>query len=1202
MVDKSSATLDIVPDPLPLDRRHVLANKFGSPECADYQRVAGKIRDFLAKIREGTLLTQADRWIRTKHYTVKRLEIERLSGAALSMDQCYINLAIIEQPGHSGRSEGPSPFSLPARLNVQELGEDLQVGLSALFDPRKGGHDQTNSRRILIRGRPGVGKTTLCKKIVFEFTQGTWTNWSKLFDRVLWVPLRRLKRVERLQQPGYNFFHLFSHEYFSSKGAEGLARAVSDELDTTKSSRTLFLLDGLDEVSQDISNESDMFRFLEELLSQPNVIITSRPSGKLPPAVATIDIELETIGFYPNQVTEYLERVLPEQSSEVQSFLRDHSLVQDLVRIPIQLDALCFTWKNGFSGKFDTMTTIYRAIEDGLWKKDILRLNKTHAGQPVTESLLQYSDSSDIKALVKDEIHFLEALAFAGLHSDVIDFEPRHQSFISKHLDPPNTIFLAKTLPSLSFLRTSDCSPEQRSRAYHFLHLTYQEYFAARYFVRQWQAGGSLTCPVFTTGECQTIGASNFLRENKYTARYDVFWRFVAGLLDADGMGEQFFTAIEDRPRDLLGPTHQRLVMHCLSEASTEMPLRRSLEERLKEWLLFECSFTGRARLAGEVEFPERSLLDAFQEEPAAISRIINGLGDRATLPPSVAHLICSWLEGDEDADWKQAVLESLKFSRAGRTLSGHLLTALVALALHKDEARIVRRTALWVWALQANHSDEHIEAFLAQACCEDEDEFLRESTLGYLGLPSRANKRVGTVVATLLKDRHSSVRQAALNVLKTQHSLSDTHLEAVLALACKDEDQRTRYFAWDVLEKHTNLSNENLEAVVALVRCGNEKPSVRRAALKALRAQRNFSKERLQAIFIALLEDEEPETSPFDDGEDGNMRHSVLRNLSEQPSLSNERLETMVVSYLKDPDARTREVALNVLQALPTSSLSEERLRLVAASLRDSNRRVRIAALLVLAAQPSLPDDCLAVAVALFNHEDRVSSVVALQALGKQPNLSHERLKLAIALLKNEDGFVRGTALEVLKELPGLSNEHLTAVVALLQDGGSSSKLIAALQFLQTQPNLSDEHLTAVVAHLQDGVRYVRETALEVLRAQRALPDEHPTLWTVLVALLEDESDQLRSGVLAMLRGHPNFYSSLLSGPSAGSLFKALLRHSFEEQCSWYVEDGVSWVNEPEGIRSATIDDMEMFEDMVMNSWPPGIPLEEALEEGEIW
>ena len=99
----------------------------------------------------------------------------------------------------------------------------------------------------------------------------------------------------------------------------------------------------------------------------------------------------------------------------------------------------------------------------------------------------------------------------------------------------------------------------------------------------------------------QKIGTSNFLQAYKYAARYDVFWRFVAGLLDADGMGEQFFAAIEDRPRDLLGPTHQRLVMHCLSEASAEMPLRRSLESTLKEWLAFECRFTKKARLASEV-------------------------------------------------------------------------------------------------------------------------------------------------------------------------------------------------------------------------------------------------------------------------------------------------------------------------------------------------------------------------------------------------------------------------------------------------------------------------------------------------------------------------------------------------------------------------------------------------------------------------
>jgi hypothetical protein len=103
--------------------------------------------------------------------------------------------------------------------------------------------------------------------------------------------------------------------------------------------------------------------------------------------------------------------------------------------------------------------------------------------------------------------------------------------------------------------------------------------------------------------------------EHKYTTRYNVFWRFVAGLLDAEGKGEEFFNTIEDKPYDMLGPTYQRLVMYCLSEASAEMLLRSSLETSLKEWLLFECKFIRQARLASEVEFPERALFDASQEE-----------------------------------------------------------------------------------------------------------------------------------------------------------------------------------------------------------------------------------------------------------------------------------------------------------------------------------------------------------------------------------------------------------------------------------------------------------------------------------------------------------------------------------------------------------------------------------------------------------
>lgn len=73
-------------------------------------------------------------------------------------------------------------------------------------------------------------------------------------------------------------------------------------------------------------------------------------------------------------------------------------------------------------------------------------------------------------------------------------------------------------------------------------------------------------------------------------------------------------------------------------------------------------------------------------------------------------------------------------------------------------------------------------------------------------------------------------------------------------------------------------------------------------------------------------------------------------------------------------------------------------------------------------------------------------------------------------------------------------------------------------------------------------------------------------------------------------MRGYKEFYSTLLSGPSAGSLLKIFLPRSFEEQWSWYAEDGWCYVNAPDGVRNAGINDMKVFKYMVMESWPDGI------------
>ncbi|KAI1475572.1 hypothetical protein F4774DRAFT_421452 [Daldinia eschscholtzii] len=119
-------------------------------------------------------------------------------------------------------------------------------------------------------------------------------------------------------------------------------------------------------------------------------------------------------------------------------------------------------------------------------------------------------------------------------------------------------IFFSDNLRHLSFLRTSDTSLNPRDRNYHFIHLTYQEYFAARYFVHQWKSRG----PLVDATTSQNVDPA-----------------------------VRFLQVIEEEPRDLFGPSHQRLVMRCLSETLTKSPFRVNLDHTLSEWLLFETNY-----------------------------------------------------------------------------------------------------------------------------------------------------------------------------------------------------------------------------------------------------------------------------------------------------------------------------------------------------------------------------------------------------------------------------------------------------------------------------------------------------------------------------------------------------------------------------------------------------------------------------------
>ncbi|CAH0054140.1 unnamed protein product [Clonostachys solani] len=857
-----------------IDTDHSRLNKCAGPEDKLYM----KLKEAIGRLKDPSLLEQADTLIRNDHYTEERLKIERLSGDLLSMDQCYINLAIVDQSGQdAGRlKEGdptPSPFSLFTRQKVETPDETIQVKLATIFNQRKGRDGRTmQPRRILIRGRAGVGKTTLCKKMVYDFTYGIQTDlhhsWTVLFDRLLWVPLRNIK--ER-SAAGYNHEDLFYHEYFYGQGHEDgrcLAKELWREVKRTnriKSGKTLFVLDGLDEVSHDLDRNDDMSRFLKDLLDQPNVIITSRPNANILGGLGDLDLELETIGFYPDQVKAYIEadpKVKPK-ANEVQSFLQHHWLIQGLVRIPIQLDALCYTWEDFDSGTVtNTMTGIYKAIEQRLWKKDIVRLQKQHGGRLVTASDI---DPSCVEDLVEDEICFLEGLAFTGLYNNMIDFTSKHRNAISKHFKSKE-LLLDKTIPCLSFLRTSD--PLSKNPMYHFLHLTFQEYFAARYFVRNWLACQPLKCLEPNSKKVKQISPCKFLQKHKYSAHYDVFWRFVAGLLEAEGEDEilRFLNTIEEEPRDLLGPTHQRLVMHCLSEvdSSTNLPIRSKLEAKLSQWLLFECDLTGSSLLARESECPDQALRTALATDTGhGRVGILEALQHPGRHLSEAAVAAAVALLKDDKAAVRDNAAQAL-----GRQSSLPEAAATALVALLKDDNAAVRHTAQ---ALERQSSLPEAAVTALVALLKDDDAAVRHTAAQALGRQSSLPEAAATALVALLKDDNAAVRDNAAQALGGQSSLPEAAVTALVALL-KDDDAAVRHEANYALGGQSSLPEAAVTALVALLKDDNA--AVRREAIQALWGQSSLPEAAVTAL-VALLKDN-----------DGAVRRRAAEALERQSNL----------------------------------------------------------------------------------------------------------------------------------------------------------------------------------------------------------------------------------------------------------------------------------------------------------------------------
>jgi len=182
--------------------------------------------------------------------------------------------------------------------------------------------------KILIEGRPGVGKTTLLRHITQQWAEH---KYLQNFPLVVLVPLGRT--------PGTRITNLESMLEYHSHGYPDTA-SVARELGLTGGKGICFLLDALDEY---LPQEGDFIYQLIKGQTLPDaaVIVTSRPTASYH-LRQHFKRKIEVVGFNKHQIQQYISALPPNGAAIISEYLRRHTNVKRISYLPLHLAMLTY--------------------------------------------------------------------------------------------------------------------------------------------------------------------------------------------------------------------------------------------------------------------------------------------------------------------------------------------------------------------------------------------------------------------------------------------------------------------------------------------------------------------------------------------------------------------------------------------------------------------------------------------------------------------------------------------------------------------------------------------------------------------------------------------------------------------------------------------------------------------------------------------
>jgi hypothetical protein len=477
----------------------------------------------------------------------------------VDFDSYYVNLALVCRFDHISQEQcllTGSAYSAPASshersdLYARLFMEHRYCGIDDIYnclDDRK-----KPAGRIMIIGRAGTGKTTLLRYLSNRWGKKV-STWDNRFDAVFYV------KLNLMANEGFFIPERDSHEDLIALiclSLDNLPKFPRDDLSWFLRHRNVYalvLLDGFDEVANICYTQPRARSLIDYALGLPNVVLTSRPLT-FPPSWTdnSVFVQIfENIGLSEANVRDYIFRYYGEQQS-----LKRDSLIKNLERnpnlmclaqIPVNLNAVCGAWEFESSRCRPplTVTSLYNRMITA-----VLRYQKSKRC-----TVLELTDE-DLLTEGKESLEILGRLAYEAFEikqTQTLSAELMNE-FFRGHKDQVR-IFREEW----GFLRQAEVSSSPHIvglASHYFVHLTYQEYFVALYFVQALVPKTHQETPNQKRERMKAVQIlSCKIQERQNEPQYRVIWTFVAGLL-----GMSPYNQFADYYWDALLPFHDKPV------------------------------------------------------------------------------------------------------------------------------------------------------------------------------------------------------------------------------------------------------------------------------------------------------------------------------------------------------------------------------------------------------------------------------------------------------------------------------------------------------------------------------------------------------------------------------------------------------------------------------------------------------------------